>query len=81
MGRIQRYAEGFLSLVGNKIGGREPTQLSDVVVPSVDMTQLLLGRTLSVEVVTMATSAYGDTQEMTVPDNEVWLLRGGGIGP
>ena len=74
MGLLQRTAEGFLDLVGAKIGGRNPTQYSDLVVAQVDMTQLLLGRTLAVETVTVATSAYGDGAELTVPDGEVWLL-------
>lgn len=74
MGRLQRNAEGFLSLIGNKIGGREPTVVADTVVAGIDMTQLLLGRTLAVETVTVATSNYGDGAELTVPDGEVWLL-------
>lgn len=77
MGRIQRYAEGFLSLVGNKVGGREPTQLSDVVMPMVNMTELLLGRTIAVELDTVAANTnYGASMTLTVPDNEVWLLKG-----
>ena len=75
MGRIQRYAEGFLSLVGNKVGGREPTELSDVVLPTVDMTQLLLGRTLATEGGIGLAMGVGDTITIEVPDNEVWLLH------
>ena len=75
MGRIQRYAEGFLSLVGNKVGGREPTALSDTVVPFVDMTQLLAGRLLAVEGGISLTSNVGDQIDVQVPDNQVWLLH------
>jgi len=74
--RLQRNAEGFLSLIGNKIGGREPTVIADTVVAGVDMTQLLMGRLLAVEQDVLATSAYGDTIELEVPDGEVWLLQG-----
>jgi hypothetical protein len=74
VGRIQRYAEGFLSLVGNKVGGREPTQLSDVVIPTVDMTELLRGRLLASEGGISLTSAITDQVVITVPENEVWVM-------
>ena len=75
MGRVQQYAEGFLSLIGNKVGGREPTALSDVVMPTVDMTELFLGRKLTTSrELSTATSAYLDSLTISVPDGKIWLL-------
>lgn len=74
MGVLNRTPEGFLDLTGQRVGGRYPTQLSDVVAPTVDLSYLLKGRLTAVETAASLTSNVGDQVTIDVPDNENWLL-------
>lgn len=74
MGKLFRTPEGFLDLTGENVGGRYPPNIAQTAAPIIDMTQLLLGRTLAVETVTSLDSTFGSVEELTVPENEIWLL-------
>lgn len=76
MGFLQRTADGFLDLTGQRVGGKYPTGISDSVVPVIDIRALLAGRTIASETAASLTSAVGDQAVITVPDNETWLLFG-----
>ena len=75
MGRIQAWTEGFLSVLGNKVGGRQPVAVSDIVMPTIDVTSYLVGRKLACENSLVVTSNVGDNTNFVVPDGEVWLLK------
>jgi hypothetical protein len=74
VGVLNRTPDGFLDLSGQRVGGRYPTQLSDVVAPTVDLTTLLTGRLVASETAQILTSNVGDTATIEVPENETWLL-------
>lgn len=76
MGKLFRTPEGFLDLTGQRVGGRYPQEVSDVVAPTLDISAIVGGRLLAVETGASLTSGIGDNIQLTVPDNEVWLLRG-----
>ena len=72
--RLFRTPEGFLDLTGNRVGGRYPPDVSDVAVATIDMTPLLTGRLLASETGASLVSNAGTTIDITVPDNENWIL-------
>ena len=74
MGRINNTPEGLLDLVGNKVGGRPPTQLSDTGVATVQLNGLLRSRRIATAVANALTAAIGDSAEIRVPDGEVWEI-------
>lgn len=74
MPRLFRTPEGLLDLIGQRVGGTYPKEVSEVVVPTLDVGDLLAGRLLAVETAPSLTSNLGDTVTLTVPDNEVWVL-------
>ncbi len=76
MGKLNRTPEGFLDWTGQRVGGRYPTEISDVVAPTVDVSDFLGGRLIAAEQGSFATSAVGDSVTLTVPQNENWLLFG-----
>lgn len=73
--QTNRIPFGFLDLIGAEVGGKTPPVYADEVKPTVDMTELYLGNTLSVANNTFAHTAAGQTVLVSVPDGETWLLR------
>ena len=74
MGKLLRTPEGFLDLTGQRVGGVYPTEISDVVAPTLDLFPLGAARLISAESAQSLTSNLGDKVTITVPDNENWLL-------
>ena len=74
MGFLFKTPDGFLDLTGQRVGGKYPNQVSDVAAPIVDITNLLAGRKIATETAPSLTSALGDQADITVPDNQTWIL-------
>lgn len=77
MSRIQRFPEALLALLELKTAGISPQQLSQQVVPSIDMLPHYLSP-LEQPVFgsTVALAASGNTGiSLTVPANQFWLPR------
>lgn len=74
MGIINQIPEGFLDLIKATTGGRNPTVLSDQVVPTVDMTPFYFPRSLSQRFYVGAFSAVGSDAFIEVPNGEIWNL-------
>ena len=73
-GKLYKTPDGFLDLTGQRVGGQYPTDVSGVAVPTIDILNMLGGRKIAAATAPSLTSAVGDTADITVPDNETWLL-------
>lgn len=78
MSNVQRFPQGFAELLA-LIGNEGPTQLSDTLVGTIEMTSYYLARLglNSLSALNAATNAPGNLAQVDVPANQIWLLVGG----
>lgn len=76
MSVLNRFPRGFLDLVGSISQGKAPPQYVDAVAPTLDMNELYLGSVLGIAGIDFTHSNAGSSDSVTVPDGEVWLVRG-----
>ena len=76
MARPNRYPEGLLDLLDAKSLGKTPSEMADIVSPTLDMRDFYLasvewtrGREIATAVTTVAYTA-----DVVVPDNELWFV-------
>jgi hypothetical protein len=74
--QTNRIPNGFLDLIGAETGGKTPPFYADNLAPSVDMTELYLGQTLATATQLIDHTAVQDSETVSVPVDEAWLLRG-----
>lgn len=75
MSVLNRFPRGFLDLVGSISQGKAPPQYRDEVLPTLEMGELYLAQTLGTAGIDFLHSAAGTSQNIVVPQNEVWLVR------
>lgn len=81
MGMLSGFPKGLLSLLGSQNFGINPKDLSDVVAPTVELSELyLLSKQVST-FQTIAAPANGTNAGagLIVPAGEVWRVHAGGI--
>lgn len=80
MAIISRFAKGFLDLLGVQNFGENPRQLSDVVLPVVDIGNQYQVELLRPQATAIADILVGFNAVHTVPAGEVWCLKQGHAG-
>lgn len=76
MAQINRIAKGFLDLVGAQTGGRNPSDSSDLVAPTIDMTPFYHSDKFGIVSHSITPAALGPQTALVVPSNEAWMLYG-----
>lgn len=81
MSQINRVPWGLQSLLGTKNFGKNPSDLAQSVLPTVDLGPHLRYETMRTERNTGVIAAVGDTVEIEVPVNEAWqpITFGGNV--
>lgn len=74
MGVINRVPLGLLDLLQSKTDGRNPGDMSDQVVPTIDIEPYYLASRASFEFFVVSTTAVGAIANIDVNDSEVWFL-------
>lgn len=73
--RIQRVPPGYLSFLGLRGTGNNPSEVSDFVQPVLDLEYLYVAQDLAVEVATTAgVNAPGGAATLEVPAGEAWRI-------
>ena len=75
---IQRIPPGLLSFLGLKSTGQNPNNLSDTVVPVLDLEHLYLAQDLQVSSNTQNVANAGQSISLAVPNGEAWRVLGFG---
>lgn len=73
---IQRVPSGLLELLGMKGTGQTPPVLASELAGVVDTTQMYLRSVLSSQSIVNAAAVLATAVDITVPDNQYWILRG-----
>lgn len=73
---ITRTPPGLLSLLDLKVGGQNPRELSDLVLPTLDVTELYATNSRFVGRFSGSKAAIGPSaSDFTVPNDEIWILK------
>jgi hypothetical protein len=78
MGIVNRYARGLLSLLDSQTQGDTPSSMSDVIAPTMDLSELMFaakGLEVTVVTETAAPSSLGLFAVNRVPAGEMWVVR------
>lgn len=78
MSRINRVPFGLQDLLGSQNFGDNPSELAQVVAPSLDMLPFLSAERMSYEYASASVSGNAEIASMVVPEGELWYLVGCG---
>ena len=79
MSRINRVPFGLQDLLGSQNFGDNPSELSRVVAPTLEMTPFLTAERTSYVHTSASKSTNGQIVAQVVPDGEIWYLVGCGV--
>jgi len=74
MSQINRPPIGLQSLFGSKNFGQNPSELSQIVSPSVDLFTFLAQQELRFLKESVTTAGFDSVVEIQVPDNQIWAV-------
>jgi hypothetical protein len=80
MSRINRVPFGLQDLLGSQNFGDNPSELSGVVAPTLDMGMFLTAERTNYAYKAVAISNNGLVTSFVVPEGEVWYVTGFGFG-
>lgn len=77
MAAISNIAQGLRGLLRYQTDGRGPGEASDVIAPTIDITQLLAANLVETLSDNVAVAAIGATAfpSLVVPQNQLWYVR------
>lgn len=76
MAKVNKVPAGFLDLLGAKTQGKTPPNFSEVLAGVVEMGEFYLADSLSGVRADVNHGGEGVIQSFTVPEGELWLVRG-----
>jgi len=79
---INRQPTGWLGFLGIKNGGRYPSQSSDTLAPTWDLSDLYLSNSRNWATTSAAVNGLGNYPHFTPPNGQVWYVHSyGGVSP
>lgn len=73
-GPIARRPAGLLDLLLTQQQGKNPSELGDVVSPTIDLTSLYEQEVLATTIASITADAVNDFSSIIIPDGEAWKL-------
>lgn len=74
MGQVNKIPLGYLNMLQSQTGGRNPANTSDVVSPTVEMSEFYHAQNLSNEWVQLVHVGVNVSSTIQVPADEAWFL-------